>query len=174
LTSNSVRVAYHETMEIRLSESSDIPVILAIYCSARAFMAAHGNPHQWTKGAPDEVSLKKDLSLKRSYVVVDQGVVVGTFALLSHDPNYDQIEGKWLNDDPYVALHRLASIKPGAGTFILKTISDHYPNVRIDTHHDNIPMRNLLTKMGFVHCGVIRLLDKDDSPREAYLKVSSL
>lgn len=161
-------------MEIRLSETSDIPAILAIYHSARAFMASHGNPYQWTKGAPDEMSLKKDLSLKRSYVVMDQGVVVGTFALLCHDPNYDQIEGKWLNDDPYVALHRLASIKPGVGTFILKTMSDRYPNVRIDTHRDNVPMRNLLKKMGFTHCGVIRLLDKDNSPREAYMKVPSL
>jgi RimJ/RimL family protein N-acetyltransferase len=53
-------------------------------------------------------------------------------------------------------------------------MSDRYPNVRIDTHKDNVPMRNLLKKMGFTHCGVIRLLDKDESPREAYMKVSSL
>ena len=161
-------------MEIRLSESSDVLAILAIYQFARAFMAAHGNLRQWSQGAPDEVSLKKDLSLRRSYVVVDRGTVVGTFALLSLDPNYDRIDGRWLNEGPYVAIHRLASIKPGVGTLILKTISDGYPNVRIDTHKDNAPMQNLLKKMGFVHCGVIRLHDKDDSPREAFMKVSSL
>jgi hypothetical protein len=161
-------------MEIRYSEIKDIPAILLLYQKARQFMREQGNPHQWGKGAPDEISLRKDLASKRSYVVVEDERIVGTFALVTPDPNYAFIEGRWLNEEPYMAVHRLASIQPGVGTFILTTVCQHYPNVRIDTHIDNIPMQNLLKKLGFAHCGVIHLLDKDNSPREAYMKVSSL
>jgi RimJ/RimL family protein N-acetyltransferase len=161
-------------MEYRLAEEKDRAEILNIYGKARLFMAKTGNPHQWATGAPDAASFAKDLALHRLYAVVDDSQLVGTFVLVDHDANYDKIDGRWLNDDPYIAVHRLASIKPGVGTFILTTLCQRYPAVRIDTHQDNVPMQNLLKKLGFVHCGVILLLDKDNSPREAYMKVSSL
>jgi hypothetical protein len=161
-------------MVIRLSSSSDAPQILDIYAKARSVMAEQGNPTQWAKGAPNEESLKKDLAHKASYVVEDDGRIVGTFALYHNDLNYVHIDGKWLNEEPYVVLHRMASMKKGVGSFILKTICGQYPNVRIDTHQDNISMKNLLKKMGFVYCGIIPLLDKDNSLREAYMKISIL
>ena len=161
-------------MEIRLSEPQDRPAILALYQSGRLFMREHGNLHQWTIGHPNEESLQEDLKFRRSFVVWDQGEIVGTFALVTHDPNYDGIEGRWLNDEPYVAVHRVVSGKPGAGSFLLNALCAQYPTVRIDTHQDNTPMKNLLTKLAFVHCGVIHLRDFDGSPREAYMKVSRL
>jgi len=161
-------------MEIRLSSPFDSSQILDIYAKARSFMAEQGNPTQWAKGAPNEESLKKDLTNKASYVVEDGGQIVGTFALYHNDLNYEHIDGKWINEEPYVVLHRMASIEKGVGSFILKKICSQYPNVRIDTHQDNIPMKNLLKKMGFVYCGIIPLLDKDNSLREAYMKISIL
>jgi RimJ/RimL family protein N-acetyltransferase len=161
-------------METRLSEEKDVSAILTLYQKARSFMAMHGNPDQWNKGAPDLGSLQKDLSLARSFVVIEKEEVIGTYVLVKHDPNYDQIQGRWLNGGDYVAVHRLASGKPGVGTFILETINRRYRNVRIDTHKDNYPMQNLLIKLGFVHCGTILLLDKGNSPREAYMKVNTL
>jgi L-amino acid N-acyltransferase YncA len=161
-------------MEIRLTEASDSGEVLSIYAEARRFMMAHGNPTQWTVGAPDEKSLARDLANKASFVVVDSGVIVGTFALYHDDKNYRLIQGQWLNDEPYAVIHRMASIKKGVGTFILSEICSENKSVRVDTHKDNIPMRNLLKKMGFSHCGTIRLLDKDNSSREAYMKVNSL
>jgi hypothetical protein len=53
-------------METRLSEEKDVSAILTLYQKARSFMAMHGNPDQWNKGAPDLGSLQKDLSLARS------------------------------------------------------------------------------------------------------------
>jgi RimJ/RimL family protein N-acetyltransferase len=161
-------------MEIRLTEEKDIPAVLGIYDQARVFMKENGNPTQWTTGAPDKASLSRDLERRVSYVVWDNGVIVGTFALITPDPNYGEIRGRWLNEEPYIAIHRMASIKRGVGTFVLTEVCSKYKNVRIDTHRDNVPMRNLLRKMGFVHCGVIVLLDKDNSPREAYMKTNSL
>ena len=47
--------------------------------------------------------------------------------------------------------------------------SEHYPNIRIDTHHDNKIMQRLLEQNGFVYCGIIFLADA--SPRLAYQRI---
>lgn len=91
-------------MEIRLTTQSDIPQILNIYAKARSFMAEHGNPTQWTKGAPDEESLQKDIQNQASFVVVEEHQIVGTFALYRQDGNYHEIKGSWLNGEPYVVI----------------------------------------------------------------------
>ena len=39
-------------MEIRKSTADDVPAILEIFWSAKAYMAAHGNPTQWGGGYP--------------------------------------------------------------------------------------------------------------------------
>jgi RimJ/RimL family protein N-acetyltransferase len=162
------------TMRIRKTKNEDISSVLAIYQAARLFMARNGNPTQWTIGAPDLTSLQADIQKEASFVVVEGEKILGTFALYHRDPNYQEINGFWLNDEPYVVVHRIASIQKGVGTRILRSVCNHYKNVRIDTHKNNIPMRNLLQKLGFIHCGTILLLDKDNSPREAYMKVNSL
>ena len=42
--------------------------------------------------------------------------------------------------------------------------------LRIDTHGDNIPMQNLLKKLGFTQRGVIHV-QEDNDPRLAYDKI---
>ena len=42
-------------------------------------------------------------------------------------------------------------------------------HLRVDTHGDNRVMRNLLRKLGFVHCGTI-YVEEDDFPRLAFEK----
>jgi GNAT superfamily N-acetyltransferase len=42
-------------------------------------------------------------------------------------------------------------------------------DIRIDTHRDNKPMRSLLKKMGYIHCGRITLTS--GAYREAYQKI---
>ena len=39
-------------------------------------------------------------------------------------------------------------------------------HLRIDTHEDNVPMQNLLKKLGFTYCGTIYVLR--DSARMAF------
>ena len=97
-------------MKIRLSIDRDASSILNIYAKARSFMAEHGNPNQWTKGAPDGKSLQKDLLNQASFVVEEEGKMVGTFTLYHDDPNYCEIQGSWLNDEPYVVIHRITSM----------------------------------------------------------------
>lgn len=91
------------------------------------------------------------------------------FALFDgEDPTYKQIDGSWLNDEPYVTIHRLAGDGQTHGLFqcaanYAKTVSR---NVRLDTHADNLIMQSLIQKYDFTPCGTIRVAD--GSPRLAY------
>jgi RimJ/RimL family protein N-acetyltransferase len=157
---------------IRKTTKNDVSAVLDIYEAAKVFMHSHDNPTQWVGSHPGAASLAKDMALDRSYVYTnEQGKVVGTFVLLlDKDPNYAKIEGAWPNELPYVTIHRLASIEKGAGSAILHYVEARYPVIRIDTHHDNYPMRNLLLKEGFVYCGVVTMDDLDGTPRDAFIR----
>jgi RimJ/RimL family protein N-acetyltransferase len=156
-------------MEVRQTQENDVPALLDIFAKARSFMAAEGNPNQWPKWYPGSADVHEDMAKKASYVVVDGQTVVGYFALYSFDENYALIDGHWLNDEPYLVVHRLASIKAGAGSYALRYAMSLAKNVRVDTHKDNKPMESLLQKLGFVYCGMVPLLQRPSNVREGYM-----
>ncbi|MBQ0010850.1 MAG: GNAT family N-acetyltransferase [Ruminococcus sp.] len=160
-------------MEIRKTRPEDLPRLLAIYERARAFMAQTGNPDQWgSRHWPPEELLREDIAASRSFVCEKDGAVVGTFCYLFGDridETYHVIDGAWSADEAYGVVHRIASDgTKGVGTFCLGWALEQNGYLRIDTHEDNQVMRNLLAKLGFRYCGVIRLPDGD--PRLAYDK----
>lgn len=153
-------------MEIRRTLLNDIEAILKIYEQARVFMREHGNPNQWNKGYPDGATIERDIAQDNSYVCVDGGEIVGTFMFVKgEDPTYLNIyQGNWINDTPYGVVHRIASAvgKRGVATFCLNWCFQQCGNIRIDTHGDNYPMKNLLNKIGYTECGIIYLMDGDE------------
>jgi len=160
-------------MEIRKAVIADLPRICEIYDVARQFMRNTGNPTQWSNGYPEAALLQEDMQGGNLYIAMQDGTIVGVFALFTGaDPTYGYIEGQWINDDPYVTIHRIAS--DGTQKGILQKAVDHAfaicGNVRIDTHHDNKVMQNLLERLGFTKCGIIYLENGD--PRIAYQKQS--
>ena len=72
----------------------------------------------------------------------------------------------------YVTIHRIAGdgSEKGIGAFCINWAFERCRHLRVDTHEDNIVMRNLLTKLGFEYCGIIYVL-KDNSPRMAFEKI---
>ena len=95
--------------------------------------------------------------------------IQAVFALIpGDDPTYGYIDGSWLNDAPYAAIHRVASSGKRKG--VLQECLDYciakHQNLRIDTHFDNKIMQHLLEKYGFQRCGTIYLENGD--PRIAY------
>ncbi|MGP1523883.1 MAG: N-acetyltransferase, partial [Treponema sp.] len=92
---------------------------------------------------------------------------------VENEPTYKSIRGSWLNDEPYGLIHRLAVGVPkcGIAAFCLQWCFAAFANIRIDTHRDNTPMRNLLEKSGFIYCGTIFLAD--GSERLAYQKTAA-
>ncbi|MCR5161728.1 MAG: GNAT family N-acetyltransferase [Lachnospiraceae bacterium] len=164
-------------MFIRKSRINDLPRIMELYAHAREFMAANGNPRQWgpNKWPPEEL-IRNDIKEGDSYVCEHDGKVCAVFYFICGkdiEPTYARIDGgKWLSDEPYGVVHRIASsgdVK-GAGSFCLNWAFEQCRHLRIDTHEDNKVMQKLVTKLGFRYCGII-YVHEDNDPRLAYEKL---
>lgn len=169
---------------IRRSTMDDLPRMMEIYAYARKFMAENGNPKQWgaTEWPPKEL-LKKDIEEKHSYICEADGQVVGTF-FYNYGPHiestYENIcDGEWIgvknfgeNGNIYGVVHRIAGngSVSGIGKYCLNWAYEQCHHLRIDTHFDNKVMQNLLTKLGFIRCGIIYVAE-DNDPRIAYEKL---
>ncbi|MBP3437139.1 MAG: GNAT family N-acetyltransferase [Clostridia bacterium] len=157
-------------MEIRHAKKADLPQILAIYEAAVIFMREQNNPNQWTK-TPEVSLLTGFIEQEKLYVCEDKGEIVGVFYFaIEEDETYKVIDGEWPNDREYGVIHKISALhkSKGVGTFMISWCLKQIDNVRIDTHEDNVPMQNLLAKLGFSYCGVIRL--QNGEPRRAYQK----
>ena len=71
----------------------------------------------------------------------------------------------------YGTIHRIAGNGKGRGLLkaCVEYCSQFVPNLRIDTHNDNIVMQNDVAKNGFTKCGTIYV--EDGTPRIAYQKI---
>lgn len=159
-------------MFIRPATLTDLSALMHIYDSARQFMQNSGNSTQWIDGYPSITQISNDIKRRHSYAIEAEGKIVGAFYFAVEDePNYTHIEqGKWLNQEPYGVIHRVASdgSQKGIASFCFDWCFRHHPNLRIDTHADNRPMQRVIREQGFVECGVIRLANGD--PRLAFQK----
>ncbi len=166
-------------MKIRNTEERDIPAVLDLYEAAKKSLRERGIP-QWQDGYPNEESLRKDMADGVSYVMEEDGEVIGTACIqLKDDPNYSYVEGgSWLNEEPYAVIHRItvAYAKKGrgyAGKFFAfaeeLAKNDGRRNVRADTHAKNASMKKALETFGFRACGTVYMAD--GAPRIAYHRI---
>lgn len=159
---------------IRKATEADLQPLMKIYDYARNLMQTNGNTTQWINGYPSINLIREDIAKGNSYVCENEhGDILGTFCFITgEDPTYATIyNGKWLNDEPYSVVHRLATNgrEKGVAAACLDWCSNHCKNLRIDTHHDNILMQNILKKQDFMQCGIIHV--KDGSERLAFQKI---
>lgn len=159
-------------MKIRKARYEDLEALLEIYAGARAFMRENGNPDQWGDSYPSRELITNDIQEGCCYVCELQGEPVGVFYYKEgSDPTYASIyEGEWLNREPYAVIHRIAVAAHcrGVASFCFEHCYAICPNIRIDTHRNNLPMQRSLAKNGFTRCGIIYL--EDGSERIAYQK----
>ena len=159
-------------MIIRPATLADVDAANEIYDMARGFMRESGNPNQWNSVYPGKKDISDGIADGTSYVCEEMGEVVATFHFsVGDDPTYKVIyDGEWQNSEPYAVIHRIAVKYHGRGIadFCYRECFRIHPNLRIDTHSDNLPMQRSLGKNGFVRCGVIRLENGED--RVAYQK----
>ena len=155
---------------VRKAVPSDLGEIMAVYRAAQDFMIRSGNPTQWGHFYPTRALIEADIAREACFVVTENGAVHGVFALcLNGEPTYRVIEnGAWPNDEPYIAIHRVAG--DGALHGVFRAAADYCAarcgHIRIDTHADNRVMQRKIEAYGFRRCGVIRL--ENGSPRIAY------
>lgn len=157
-------------MQIRKAKPEDLDSILEIYKIAREFMINSGNPNQWRKEKPAKEQIEADIKNGICNVIYEGDEIHGVFALCEGiDPTYLYIEdGKWLNDEKYVTIHRIASDGNAHGIFeaAMNKCKEYADNIRIDTHEDNKVMQGALKKFGFKRCGIIYL--SNGEPRIAF------
>ena len=155
---------------IRLATKEDLPRLHEIYAVARAYMRRTGNPTQWADSYPANEALVADIAAGELYVCHEGDDIYGVFKLMfGLEPAYAApIEGKWLNEEPYGTVHRIASAGTRGGVFdeSLNYCKGRIDNVRIDTHPNNKTMQHLCERSGFKRCGTI--IVSDGSPRIMY------
>jgi ribosomal protein S18 acetylase RimI-like enzyme len=162
---------------IRQAKLADLPEIVAVIESARAFLKAQGLD-QWQKSAyPDASDIRADIAKGVAYILTVDSKIAGYAAVIrGFDPAYDKIQGAWLNENhDYVTVHRLALSSQFRGQALgqqfLNAIFDafsNYQDFRVDTHPDNHIMQHILIKLGFKACGTVMF----EGARVAYQRLA--
>ena len=161
-------------MTVRSATYNDVPSIMAVTAAARGIMRASGNMNRWVDGYPPRDRIEADIACGGGFVIESEGLIAGYFAFLpSPEPTYSVIyDGSWLDDiAPYHVVHRIASYPEVHGIFaaMLRFCASREPNIRIDTHRDNLIMQHLLARHGFTYCGIIYLAS--GAERLAYQRI---
>ena len=150
-------------MELMRACEEDIGRIAGIIDEARAFQLSYGNG-QWADGYPSPSLIGSDVAAGIGYKAMVNGIMVGYLAIVTHDDSYDAIEGCWISDGPYIALHRIAFSDEVRGKGLFPILIDECRllasgcgavSIRIDTDRRNPIMQHLLEKLGFVFTGYI-------------------
>lgn len=166
-------------MEFRRSTKSDLKEIIEIIKEAQNYFKAN-NIDQWQDGYPNEESIMNDIESGESYILLKDNKIIATAYLsFNGESDYDIIhEGKWLGDENYAVIHRVAVSNNMKGQGMAGELFKQIENlclenkvnhIRIDTHRHNRSMQRFLMKSGFEYCGIIYL--KDNSERIAFEKV---
>lgn len=162
---------------IRRTTLSDIASVMEVIADAQQRLRVAG-VDQWQDGYPTAEIIRDDIARGESFVyVVDNQIVATAVISFAGEPTYATIDGSWIDNAPYVVIHRLA-VRAGfeRQRLALKmfdfahsaALERGVTSARVDTHRDNIAMRNLLTQQGYILCGEIVL--QSGAKRIAYQK----
>ena len=153
-------------MEFILAQEKHLEEMCRITAEAKAQLKKLGLD-QWQSGYPSREIWEEDIRRKDAWLAVEGDQVLGVFAFqIGPDVSYGEIEGQWLTDGEYAAMHRVCVSDGCKGKGIAGQMFAFgferaeklgYGSVRIDTHPGNAPMQRALKKAGFVPCGTIRL-----------------
>lgn len=132
--------------QFRKAIQSEIPEIWVILQQAIKRRKEDGS-NQWQDGYPNPDVIQKDIEKDAGYVLTEGETIVGYCAVLINDePQYEKIIGKWLSNDDYVVLHRVAisdgHLGKGLAKKLLGFIEEYARNkniysIKADTNFDN-------------------------------------
>ena len=164
-------------MILRKASFSELPVIWDILKQAIEQRKKDGS-EQWQNGYPNQQTVHDDITNGYAYVLADNNVIIAYAAIICGiEPAYNDIKGKWLTNDNYSVIHRVATSNvvkgKGVATNLFKSIEDlcleqKVYSIKVDTNFDNIPMLKILDKLGYSYCGEIF---HSGASRKAYEKV---
>ena len=133
---------------------------------------------QWQDGYPNPDVVQNDIEKGQGFALLEGETVIGYSAVIINDePAYAGIEGKWLSNDNFVVIHRVAISEKYLGKGLAKMIigfveefalHNNIYSVKADTNFDNVPMMKVFENLGYTLCGEVFFRG---SPRKAYEKV---
>lgn len=164
-------------MILRKAFFSELPIIWNILQQAIAQRKNEGSD-QWQNGYPNEQTVHDDIANGYAYVLVANNEIIAYAAIIfGVEPAYENIAGRWLTNDDYVVVHRVATSnkvkRKGIATHLFKMIEElaveqKVYSIKVDTNFDNVPMIKILSKLDYTYCGEVFY---DGAPRKAYEKV---
>ncbi|MCQ4034912.1 GNAT family N-acetyltransferase [Kaistella montana] len=133
---------------------------------------------QWQNGYPNLETVQSDIENNYGYLLEIDGKIAAYAAIIFDiEPAYEEIEGNWLSNEPYVVIHRVAVSNEFAG----KGVATHFFeeiekiakaqqvfSIKVDTNFDNISMLKILEKLGYTYCGEVYFRG---SARKAFEKI---
>lgn len=164
---------------LRKAIYAEIPQIWVIIQGAIARRKADGSK-QWQEGYPNESNIENDIEKSVGYVLINQEEkIIGYAAILINDePAYEKIRGKWLTNDDFVVVHRLAIAEEELGKGLAKQLLLHTEkialenkihSVKCDTNFDNIAMLKIFEQLGYSYCGEVELKGGTRKAFEKYI-----
>lgn len=164
-------------MELREAKPSEEGVIWEILQQAIEQRRLDGS-EQWQQGYPNEQTVRDDINEGYAYVLTDDGQVIAYAAIIfGIEPAYNEIEGQWLTNGDYAAIHRVATSNAvkgkGVATRLFQMIEQlciekKVFSIKVDTNFDNAPMLRILEKLNYTYCGEIFFIG---APRKAFEKI---
>lgn len=154
----------------------DVCAIMKIMAQAKAHMRREGR-NQWNDAYPALSHITADIERNYGTVLTDGNEIVAYAAVVyDGEPAYNRLDGRWLSEQSYVAVHRLAVNDDykhrGVATSFIRMIADRAAtrvhSFKIDTNHDNAHMLRILDRLGFTYCGKISY---EGSERLAYERI---
>ena len=159
------------------ADVKDIPEIWAILQNAIIRRKNDGS-NQWQDGYPNPDVVAHDIAKEVGYVLVVQDKIAAYCAILINDePEYENLQGKWLTLADFVVFHRIAVADECLGQGLARLVFDyiesfarqhHIYSIKADTNFDNAAMLHLFAQAGYVYCGEVYFRG---SPRKAFEKV---
>ena len=168
---------FTEEIIIRTAKKPDIKCIWQIILDAKEQMRMAGS-EQWQDGYPKQASIESDIENGYGYVLtINDNVIAYAALIFDIEPAYEIIEGKWLTQQSYAVIHRMAVAKKMKGKGIANYFFQQLENIvaensiyslRVDTNFDNLPMLSIINKRNYIYCGAVYFRG---SARKAFEKV---
>lgn len=149
---------------LRPADEKDTPRIWEIIQQAKAQMYRE-KKQQWDESYPAMEHIIADINNGYAYVLCyEENIIAYGAVVFDGEPTYQNIRGKWLSDQPYVVVHRLAVAEEmkrrGIATVFMQEVEKlcvelNVHSFKVDTNFDNFYMQKILEKCGFTYCGEI-------------------
>lgn len=155
----------YEILTFRMANESDRESILEIYIEGSNALKEDGVDQWQGEYVPSFKDVDEHLGIDL-YVLEYHKRVVSTVCLVEGiDEDYENIKGKWNTSIPYISIHKVATSNEYKKQSFAKKMMCYVENfalrkkcdLRIDTHKDNIKMKNFIISCGYKYAGEVVL-----------------